>query len=179
VIINHNSEPMPPKPIANSYWVMPGRFLAGEYPGDKDEDKARARVERFVAAGVTLFVDLTGDEWPYLEPYAQHAGPARHWRSHVRDVSVPDEPAQMREILDTIDAALAEPQGVVYVHCWGGVGRTGVVVGCWLARHGHPGQAALDRLRELWRACPKSGSRRSPETLEQEEYIRNWQEVGI
>ncbi|MFZ5949388.1 MAG: fused DSP-PTPase phosphatase/NAD kinase-like protein [Candidatus Rifleibacteriota bacterium] len=24
----------------------------------------------------------------------------------------------------------------VYVHCWGGLGRTGVVVGCWSRRHG-------------------------------------------
>jgi len=23
------------------------------------------------------------------------------------------------------------------------VGRTGVIIGCWLARHGHPGETAL------------------------------------
>ena len=31
----------------------------------------------------------------------------------------------------------------VYVHCWGGIGRTGTVVGCWLVRHGMTGDEAL------------------------------------
>jgi protein tyrosine phosphatase len=37
----------------------------------------------------------------------------------------------MVEILDRIDAAI-ERGGVVYVHCWGGRGRTGTVICCWL-----------------------------------------------
>ena len=41
----------------------------------------------------------------------------------------------MTRILDDVDAALADG-GAVYVHCWGGIGRTGTVVGCWLVRHG-------------------------------------------
>lgn len=171
---NYNAGPIPAKPILNCYWVRPGSLLAGEYPGDKSGAKAKARVECFLAAGVRLFVDLTGPEPPYLEPYAQFVGPARHWRSHIRDVSVPKDPAQMREILDTIDAALDLGVGGVYLHCWGGIGRTGLVVGCWLARHGHPGQAALDKLHELWQGCPKSSTRVSPETAEQVEYIRDW-----
>lgn len=32
---------------------------------------------------------------------------------------------------------------MVYLHCWGGIGRTGTIVGCWLARNGFPGKAAL------------------------------------
>jgi hypothetical protein len=65
---------------------------------------------------------------------------------------------------------------IVYLHCWGGVGRTGLIVGCWLARHGYKGQAALDRLRGLWQNCPKSTHRKSPETGEQEQYIISWEE---
>jgi hypothetical protein len=30
-------------PIPDSYWVMPGRLLAGEYPGHKDEAQALPR----------------------------------------------------------------------------------------------------------------------------------------
>lgn len=41
----------------------------------------------------------------------------------------------MKAILDDIDAAL-ERGGVAYAHCWGGRGRTGTVVCCWLIRHG-------------------------------------------
>lgn len=78
-------------------------------------------------------------------------------------------------ILDAIDAQISNGRPV-YLHCWGGVGRTGTIVGCWLARHGYAGNAALERLRELWSACPKSADRVSPEKLCQQRYVRDWQE---
>ena len=58
----------------------------------------------------------------------------------------------------------------VMVHCWGGIGRTRVIVGCWLARHGWPGAAALKRLAELRRGEP-TGYRSSPETTEQRAFV--------
>lgn len=86
---------------------------------------------------------------------------------------MPDSPEVTTQILDTIDEHLAAGR-TVYVHCWGGVGRTGLIVGCWLARHGRRGEEALERLRQLWRRNPKSLRRRSPERPEQEEYVRRW-----
>lgn len=64
----------------------------------------------------------------------------------------------------------------MYIHCWGGVGRTGTMVGCWLARHGFAGDAALAKLDELWGRCPKSRFRKSPETQQQRDYIVAWKE---
>jgi hypothetical protein len=58
----------------------------------------------------------------------------------------------------------------------GGVGRTDVIIGRWLARNGSSGEAALSRLHELWRKNPKSRFRRSPETPNQERYIMEWRE---
>ena len=63
-----------------------------------------------------------------------------------------------------------------YVHCWGGIGRTGTVVGCWLARHGGGGEDALNQLKQLWTNCTKSAIRNSPETDEQENFILNWRQ---
>ncbi len=81
--------------------------------------------------------------------------------------------------LGAIDGHLAAGR-TVYVHCWGGVGRTGTIIGCWLARRHEPGQAALDRLKELWRENPKSRQgRRSPETDGQEQYVREWYEGSL
>ena len=57
-------------------------------------------------------------------------------------------------MLDTIDQALAAGH-TMYVHCWGGVGRTGTVVGCHLVRHGQQGTAALHALARRWQTVAK------------------------
>ncbi len=63
------------------------------------------------------------------------------------------------ETLDAIDEEIARG-GVVFVHCWAGCGRTGVVVGCWLVRHGSDPHDALARIA-------KSRGLGCPQTLEQ------------
>ena len=34
-----------PVPFPHSYWVIPGLFLAGEYPGAKNQEEARQKLE--------------------------------------------------------------------------------------------------------------------------------------
>jgi len=162
------------QPVENCYWVIPGRFLAGEYPRNLDEASSRAKINALTAAGMTAFIDLT-DENEGLLPYSGFLEGVSHQRFPIRDVSIPDSADATVAILNAIDYHIRRG-GIVYLHCWGGVGRTGVIVGCWLARHGYQGEAALARLRELWKQCPKSANRNSPETPEQEQYIMNWAE---
>lgn len=160
------------RPIKNCYWVEPLRLLAGEYPRDLDDRFSLEKVRALLRSGVAAFIDLT-EENEGLKPYSQMIEGATHHRFPIRDVSVPSSPAQTIAILDAIDSHIAREE-LVYVHCWGGVGRTGVIVGCWLARHGLEGPAALSRLRELWSLCPKSIYMESPQNRVQEEYILNW-----
>jgi hypothetical protein len=49
-----------PRPNLNTYWVVPYKFLAGEYPGDKDLVRAREKINQFLKVRVRHFVDLTG-----------------------------------------------------------------------------------------------------------------------
>ena len=63
----------------------------------------------------------------------------------------------------------------MYVHCYGGIGRTGTVVGCWLRRQGLPGQEALDLIERLRRDTP-DGWKPSPETSEQRRFVLDWEE---
>ena len=168
----------PPTPVENCYWVDPGRLLAGEYPRNVDDASSRRKLQALTDAGVSAFIDLTeADETTRvdtLKPYAQWLQHGIHRRFPIPDGSVPDSPEVTTVILDTIDEYLAAGR-TVYVHCWGGVGRTGVIVGCWLARHGRRGEEALERLRQLWRRNPKSLHRpSSPERPEQEDYVRCW-----
>jgi protein-tyrosine phosphatase len=90
---------------------------------------------------------------------------ARHRRAPIRDLSVPT-PDELVSILDEIDAEIARG-GIVYVHCWAGCGRTGVVVGCWLVRHGATPHDALTRIGEArGLGCPQ--------TLEQRLLVLSW-----
>jgi hypothetical protein len=177
-----------PAPIPDSYWVRAGhlagrQLLAGEYPGSRDPGQAREKLGRIVDAGVTLFLDLTEEGEYGLAPYAplleEVAGAqgreVAYQRMPIEDMSTP-EPEEMVRILDTLDGALAEGQ-VVYVHCYGGIGRTGTVVGCYLARHGLGGAEALREVQHLRQGTP-DGWKTSPETREQREMVWNWPSGG-
>lgn len=163
----------------NHYWVETDKFLAGEYPRDLDVETSQARIDALIRLGVSALMDLT-HEADGMEPYthfleAHRCRGVSYQRFPITDLSVPESDRVTKDILDAIDGHIAEGR-VVYVHCWGGVGRTGVIVGCWLVRHGFPGKAALSRLRELWQQNPKSRFKRSPETRGQERYITEWKE---
>lgn len=169
------------KPPGDSYWVLDGQLLAGPYPGAANKADAAAKLEAFLDTGVTCFIDLTEEgEGPPLHPYsgllrqlAQRRGAQiTHMRMPIRDVDVPS-PWQMRAVLAAINSALAAGQ-IVYVHCWGGVGRTGTVVGCLLRERGLPADAILAELAHL-RTHTERACRTAPETAEQRAFVENWQ----
>jgi protein-tyrosine phosphatase len=165
----------------NTYWVTEGRFLAGEYPRNIDVGKSVPKLRSLLEVGVTFFVDLTeeGELSTYDQLLTEVADetrlPVEYRRFPIPDVSVPEDAEQMKSILNTIDSALDAGHGV-YVHCWGGVGRTGTVAGCWLNRHGHKGPAALVALSERWEHCEKARTRDAPETEAQRQFVLNWRE---
>ena len=83
--------------------------------------------------------------------------------------------AETKKILDTIDSALKRGANV-YVHCLGGSGRTGTVVGCWLRRHGLvDADNVLGRLKKLRLGDRKGGWKPTPNTEEQRKFIKGWE----
>ncbi|MBI5950169.1 MAG: dual specificity protein phosphatase family protein [Chloroflexi bacterium] len=168
-------------PIVESYWVREDSLLAGEYPGSHHPEATRQRIDAFLEAGVTAFIDLT--ESHELASYKDilderakiHGVEASYRRISIHDFSVPTSET-MTVILDAIDDAIDDGK-CVYVHCWGGVGRTGMAVGCYLVRHGKTNEQAIGEVNQLYYTRPASIHKlRSPETDEQVEFIRNWWE---
>ena len=167
------------RPLPESYWVEPDRLLAGEYPAQIEGELTRRRIDALIEAGFDTFIDLTrpNETIAYLrillEQAKLHKVEVQHLRFPIGDFGLPT-PQQMKSILDTIDASLQAGKKI-YLHCWGGIGRTGTTVGCYLVRRGRTGEEALRQLAAWWHTVPKSQIHlRSPETYEQAEFIRNW-----
>ena len=80
----------------------------------------------------------------------------------------------MKDILDFIDEKIQINQPV-YLHCFRGLGRTGLVVGCYLARHGSSGNTVLTQLDNL-RRNTASRFRASPQNQKQREMLEKWQD---
>jgi protein-tyrosine phosphatase len=78
---------------------------------------------------------------------------------------------QVIRILDAVEEAHAAGD-TAYVHCWGGVGRTGTVVGCWLVRHGLDRGDPIAAIAALRAGLPDA--RPSPETAAQAALVRGW-----
>jgi hypothetical protein len=161
------------RPLSNSYWVIPGRLLAGEYPIGQDYTDARARLAQFREAGINYFIDLTepGELAAYRHLLPVHT---KYIGCPIADTGVPKSAAQMQGLLSEIRAAV-EARRCIYLHCRAGIGRTGLVVGCYLADEGGDGKKALKQLNELWLQSERANSwPEVPQTPEQAEYIRRW-----
>ena len=187
-----------------SYWVLEGELSAGEYPGNqfsfrpsitiativqqinafrktgfRSLNTSSRKIGNLFDAGVHTFVDLTEDgERP---TYMEHLHKERRRRSKrtdyfrfpITDRNVPDK-STMTDILDLIDSEIDEGK-TVYVHCFRGLGRTGIVIGCYLVRNGMTGEEAISHIKNL-RTGLAGGFRTSPENKLQENFILEWKE---
>lgn len=130
--------------MPNSYRMVRERFAAGEYPGALNPDEAERKVTALLEAGIDHFIDVTVER--ELVPYSEIARETGrrlgvgmgYERRPIADLGVPRSPGYVAWIIDAIDSDL-ESGRTVFVHCRGGVGWTGTVVGCWLVGHGCTG----------------------------------------
>ena len=160
----------------HAWWVEPGRLLAGEYPGARTPEKAAEKLRLLVEAGVDSIVDLT-TPWDGLASYrealeavAENAGrQVRHFAHPIPDMSVIDHDGY-DEILASIRDEINSGR-VVYVHCWGGKGRTSTVVGCLLIDDGLDYESAIARIAEL-RAGTRKAIDACPESPAQHRVLR-------
>jgi hypothetical protein len=182
-----NNEERGEVPFPRSYWVHNNDFLAGCFPGAPELPDAIRKLSWLLDAGIRRVINLMepeetdhqGRRFESYEPVLTRLAAERGIEVDCVRIPIPDQCVTtretMRRILDTIDESIENDMSV-YVHCWGGKGRTGTVVGCWLARNGIAnGMEALERVQYLRRHDP-TADQPSPENRIQCNMVRNWQE---
>lgn len=169
-------------PFPQSYWVEPQLLCAGHYPGDRDADVRRRKIDGLIQCGIQRVINLipeteTGRNGEPFVPYqtelqtsARECGLSVDClRMGFPDGGVPSTNL-MSAILDVIDSSFAAREPV-YLHCWGGHGRTSTVIACHLVRHGVPPDVAIEWILD-WRAnLPRNWF---PFQNEQQAFLESW-----
>ena len=172
-------------PINRSYWIIPKKLLAGGYPGSEDPMEEERRLRGLIQAGIRHVISLLEPQEynrpddpfpPYVDRMESIAEKLKisvtFDQISIKDFSVPTERKMVR-ILNQIDLCIKYDKPV-YVHCWGGKGRTGTVIGCYLVRHEYAaGNDVTEMIKEL-RKNTEDFSDPSPETKAQINMVINW-----
>jgi protein-tyrosine phosphatase len=172
-------------PFERSYWVLPNKLLAGEIPTSKTESRKIEKINNILDCNIDVIINLMevvekNFSNEILEDYSitlykeatKKNKKIEMLRYAIKDLNIPTE-SFMVEILDKIDEQIANGK-TVYVHCWGGVGRTGTVIGCYLIRHGFAEPDNVIETINYLKRTTNIAHRTSPETQEQKQFILNW-----
>mmetsp|Transcript_19221 Transcript_19221/g.34210 ORF Transcript_19221/g.34210 Transcript_19221/m.34210 type:complete len:353 (-) Transcript_19221:316-1374(-) len=146
-------------PTDESNWVIPGKLLVGAYPAEASDSAHEERLSSILACGVTTFVCLQSEydhmcrdraawcEGKKIRPYIHDAhricstlsvkdkrvvSPEHlsFWHCPIMDCDVVSD-----EVTTRLARALCwrlVAGDVIYLHCWGGHGRTGTIVAVML-----------------------------------------------
>lgn len=165
-----------------AHWLVPGRVLVGRYPQAPDT------VRRLRDAGVTTFVCLQSEVPPQdggapMPPgFARYAAAAAACGGRAPDFAhfgIADRrPAgdlgALGAFVDGLAARVAaRDDECLYVHCWAGLGRTGLVSACLLGALYGGAVGAEDALARVQAYCAlRAPGAESPETAAQRAQVR-------
>lgn len=186
-----------PTPWSN--WVIKGRVLAGAFPAAISDAETDAILTRLLELGVNTFVCLQAEfslaapesAWrggqalrPYVKDAQRLLARARQAGNHritqtrldllhlpIVDGSITSDHALSCLADDCCQRILSGER--LYIHCWGGHGRTGTLVAVMLARlYGLKTNDAFAYTQAMHdvRRCPQGV--RSPQTMVQIEQVR-------
>jgi protein-tyrosine phosphatase len=166
-------------PFKKSYWILPGKLLVGEVPTGMSLPETKEKLNGLKNLNVSVIINLMeddetnreGDLFYNYEEDALKLG-MKTFRFSIEDVSIPS-----KELMDSIINQMhksIQNNDTIYVHCWGGVGRTGTVVGCFLKKFKYATNENVFEFIDYLKRTSAMNERMSPETSEQMNFVLNW-----
>jgi atypical dual specificity phosphatase len=132
--------------LPNFGWVVPGVLAGCGLPGRGLASKVSGAYALARAQGVDLVVSLLEAPPPLPLLQAARLG-ALHFP--IPDHGAPDDLPAFARFVDAV-AVRIEAGETTLVHCYAGIGRTGLFLAAWLARHrGMSAELAISTLRAV------------------------------
>lgn len=157
----------------DTWWIIPGVVLGGEYPCDAKG--SGDKLESLLEFGVDTIVNLTHKDDNLTPYYFSNRGLKGYalWVSPIPDGGVVALDSY-KQIVEEIKRQ-AEQGHVIYVHCWGGMGRTATVAGCLLAATTtHSPDDIFAQIDESRRKTSVKADRPAPENDQQRQIVRDF-----
>lgn len=167
------------KPIEYSYQVSPNVF-AGEHPlFDIYKSSIWGNIPMLLKFGITVFLDLTQS---YEVPEYASFLPSDVQRISfpIRNFDVPSSVESVMNLFRRLEQLIHErPHAKLYIHCHGGVGRTGTIVACYYIYFEHLSfEESFDKMKRKYAQSPRSRIMDAPETKSQVEFVRRFAEYN-
>jgi mRNA deadenylase 3'-5' endonuclease subunit Ccr4/protein-tyrosine phosphatase len=168
-----------PGPTVLSNWIFPGLLCVGGYPSAAEQTKAKQYAQAMAACRFDVYVNLMQEnELKRFRPYAdliEHYSLAQHppLQPSFLNFPIPDGGVvagreKEEEFVGLIYEIIQNlKQGKrLYIHCWGGHGRTGTIVSVILSvidPQRFPVDEALRICQDLHSKREYNGKHKSPE----------------
>lgn len=163
------------KPIGYSYKVA-GNVWAGEYPVWSWNMSDRIRqLQLFIDFGITDFLDLT--EYGEMPPYDEFLPSGIHRHTFpIANGMTPNCIESVAGLFRNLETLFKERTDCrLYIHCHGGVGRTGTIVTCYYIWFEHLSfDDALAKMRNRFVNHGRSAWMHAPENQQQLDFIKKF-----
>lgn len=150
----------------NYTWIEPGKILAGSIPTCGED------IDTLASLGITYIFTLTRRGLLSCQDIATKLGEHQIFWGHfpIPDCGLPDDKTNLDNMLSIMNAFYTATP--FYIHCRGGIGRTGMILQLFYLSRGYTLEQAREMVSCRWNIqhVANAAQQGSP----QREFIESW-----